>query len=108
MSRKGKVYNFTEFAGIIEETDEGKYLFKYDEAYLNSDKPYPISLTLPLRKEIYESKNLFPFFDGLIPEGWLLSLSVKHWKLNPRDRMGLLLSICEDCIGAVKVIPYAK
>lgn len=108
MTRKGKVFVYENFAGIIEETDEGIFVFEYDENYLKSKKPNPVSLTLPLRKEKYESKFLFPFFDGLIPEGWLLSISIKHWKLNPRDRMGLLLSICEDCIGAVKVIPYEK
>ena len=46
---------------------------------------------------------LFPFFDGLIPEGWLLDIAEKNWKLNPRDRMGLLLACCKDCIGAVSI-----
>jgi serine/threonine-protein kinase HipA len=46
---------------------------------------------------------LFPFFDGLIPEGWLLDIAEKNWKLNPRDRMGLLLVCCKDCIGTVSV-----
>jgi serine/threonine-protein kinase HipA len=48
---------------------------------------------------------LFPFFDGLIPEGWLLDIAQKNWKLNPRDRMGLLMACCKDCIGAVSVHP---
>ncbi|KAB8039773.1 phosphatidylinositol kinase [Silvanigrella paludirubra] len=108
MARKGKVFVFEYYAGIIEETDDGHFIFEYDESYLNLKKPFPVSLTLPIRKEKYESKYLFPFFDGLIPEGWLLSLSIKNWKLNEKDRMGLLLSVCEDCIGSVKVIPYEK
>lgn len=33
---------------------------------------------------------MFPFFDGLIPEGWLLEIAVNNWKLNQRDRFGLL------------------
>jgi serine/threonine-protein kinase HipA len=48
---------------------------------------------------------MFPFFDGLIPEGWLLNIAEKNWKLRPRDRMGLLLACCKDCIGAVSVHP---
>jgi serine/threonine-protein kinase HipA len=48
---------------------------------------------------------MFPFFDGLIPEGWLLDVAEKSWKLNSRDRMGLLLACCKDCIGAVSVHP---
>jgi serine/threonine-protein kinase HipA len=46
---------------------------------------------------------MFPFFDGLIPEGWLLEIAEKNWKLNARDRMGLLLTCCKDCIGAVSI-----
>ena len=51
----------------------------------------------------YFSNVLFPFFDGLIPEGWLLEIAVQKWKLNRKDRMGLLLTVCEDTIGAVSV-----
>lgn len=103
-SRKGFVYVFNTLAGTIKETEDGQYIFSYTEKYLNSKEKYPVSLTLPLRKEAYVSKILFPFFDGLIPEGWLLQLSTKNWKLDPRDRMGLLLTTCEDCIGSVHIL----
>ncbi|MCB0749827.1 MAG: HipA N-terminal domain-containing protein, partial [Ignavibacteriae bacterium] len=43
-------------------------------------------------------------FDGLIPEGWLLDIAHKNWKINPRDRMGLLLTTCRDCIGNISII----
>lgn len=85
--------------------DENGYHFEYDSDYLELDNPQPISLTLPIQKTPFDSKVLFPFFDGLIPEGWLLDIAEKNWKLNPRDRMGLLLSCCKDCIGAVSVHP---
>ena len=83
--------------------DENGYHFVYDPAYLKSPGAEPVSLTLPFQDATYTSKVLFPFFDGLIPEGWLLDIAGKNWKLNPRDRMGLLLSCCKDCIGAVSV-----
>ena len=60
-------------------------------------------VNLPLTVAPYTSNVLFPFFDGLIPEGWLLEVAEKNWKLNPRDRMGLLLACCKECIGAVSV-----
>ncbi|MBT9837475.1 hypothetical protein GPK58_12955 [Blautia sp. MCC270] len=44
---------------------------------------------------------LFPFFDGLIPEGWLLGVVSRNWKINQKDRFGLLLAACRDCIGDV-------
>ena len=75
--RKGTVYIQGIPAGIITETDEG-YSFKYDENYLLRDSVPAASLTLPLREEEYRSNVLFPFFDGLIPEGWLLAVTQKH------------------------------
>lgn len=100
--KQGNVYFKNVFAGIIRE-DENGYMFLYDTDYLQRKDAQPISLTLPLRKEPYVSQILFPFFDGLIPEGWLLDVAVKSWKIDQRDRMGLLLACCSDCIGAVSV-----
>lgn len=100
--RKARVYMYNELAGFLTESEDG-YLFKYDVNYLNGSVTKPVSLTLPLQEKPYVSKILFPFFDGLIPEGWLLEIAEKNWKLNARDRMGLLLACCKDCIGAVSI-----
>jgi serine/threonine-protein kinase HipA len=89
-------------AGVLEETETG-YQFQYDPDYLSIKQPEPVSLTLPLQEEPYESHVLFPFFDGLIPEGWLLDVVEETWKVNPKDRMGLLLASCRDTIGHVSV-----
>lgn len=99
--RKGKVFFKNEFAGMIFENEEGIH-FEYDKIYLNTTAK-PVSLTLPLREGKYSSRTMIPFFDGLIPEGWLLELAEKNWKVNPKDRMGLLMVFCEDCIGAVSI-----
>lgn len=101
--KRGKVFVEKNFAGIIEQS-EGLYAFKYDEAYLKTADAKPVSLTLPLRAEPYEEKTMIPFFDGLIPEGWLLNIITDNWKINSRDRMSLLLLACRDCIGNVSVV----
>jgi serine/threonine-protein kinase HipA len=103
MAKKGKVYFKDMLAGIITETESG-YAFYYDENYINNSGAKVISLTMPLRKEPYESSTMPPFFDGLIPEGWLLDIAENTWKIKPNDRMGLLLNFCQNCIGAVSVI----
>ncbi|WP_346238344.1 HipA N-terminal domain-containing protein [Niabella insulamsoli] len=104
MGRQAKIYFQDQLAGYLLESDEG-YLFNYDRAYLAGDDPKPISLTLPVSAQTYQSNILFSFFDGLIPEGWLLEMGEKHWKLNPRDRFELLINLCRDAIGAVSVYP---
>jgi len=103
MKRIGKVYYNEIFAGTVEQA-EGEYRFQYDPIYLKDTVNKPVSLSLPLRPEPYIEKTMIPFFDGLIPEGWLLNIAEINWKLDRKDRMSLLLTLCNDCIGAVKVI----
>lgn len=100
--RKGSVYIQHHYAGSIAETDEG-YTFSYNADYLRKENAPSVSLTLPLRDIEYRSTVLFPFFDGLIPEGWLLNIVSRNWKISPSDRFGLLLSACKDCIGDVSI-----
>ena len=100
--RRAKVFMHSDLAGILLENEDG-YLFQYEKEYLNNPNAKPVSLTLPIREEPFLSKTMFPFFDGLIPEGWLLEIAEKNWKLDARDRMGLLLTCCRDCIGAVSI-----
>ena len=91
-------------AGILTE-DENGYTFEYDADYLTSVDAEAVSLTLPLSNQPSRDKVLFRFFDGLIPEGWLLDIAEKNWKIDARDRMSLLVACCKDCIGAVGVEP---
>ena len=98
--RKGYVYIQNHYAGIIEETEDG-YSFSYTSEYLQRPDAVAASITLPLRDDAYEAAILFPFFDGLIPEGWLLDVVSHNWKINANDRFGLLLLACKDCIGDV-------
>lgn len=100
--RTAYVYVRNVFAGVLEETDEG-YSFSYDSEYLSRDNPGAVSLTMPLSKETYTSKTLFSFFDGLIPEGWLLDIVSRNWKIDTKDRFGLLLVACKDGIGNVSI-----
>lgn len=102
--KKAKVFVGSKFAGILTEDDMG-YEFKYDEVFLNSGDAMQVSLTMPLTDKPYRSNVLFPFFDGLIPEGWLLDIAEQSWKISVRDRFSLLLACCKDCIGNVSVVP---
>ncbi|GAF05880.1 HipA N-terminal domain-containing protein [Saccharicrinis fermentans] len=105
MNRKGQVFFKDYLAGSIEETETG-YRFTYTKEYLAMEDCQPISKTLPVNNKVYTSNTMFPFFDGLIPEGWLLDVAVDNWKLKTNDRMGLLLACCKDCIGAVSILPF--
>lgn len=101
--RQALVYRKDVLAGVLTE-NEGEYTFVYDIGYLQSDDAKAISLTMPLQKEAFVSPVLFPFFDGLIPEGWLLDVALRNSDISILDRMSLLLLCCKDCIGSISVV----
>ena len=105
MMRQATVKYNNEPAGILTEDDQGEYFFLYDEAYIKNYPDQFITFQMPVRKQVYRSKRLFPFFDGLIPEGWLLNIVSESWKINKNDRMGLLSASCQNAVGAVSVHP---
>lgn len=106
--RKAKVFYKDYLAGFITETDDGEYVFQYDEQYVEEHPREFITFTMPVTTKKYTENRLFPFFDGLIPEGWLLDIASVNWKINKNDSMGLLMACCRDCIGAVSVIPILE
>ena len=105
--KQAKIYYKNILAGVLTEGDDG-YEFYYLPEYLTSNKAKPVTLTMPLRIEVYKSNVLFPFFDGLIPEGWLLDVALRNTDISMLDRMSLLLLCCKDCIGAVSVEPVIE
>lgn len=103
--RRGKVYYKDHLAGIIMETDDGDYVFQYDQEYVSNHPNDFLTFTMPVTSKPYTDHRLFAFFEGLIPEGWLLDIASENWKINKNDSMGLLLACCQNCIGAVSVKP---
>lgn len=98
--RKAIVFFNDKKAGILEENSYG-YRFIYDERYVK-DNP-SISLSLPKKEKVHQSKSLFAFFLGLLPEGWYLDLVSKKLKIDKEDKFGLLLATCKDTVGAVSI-----
>ena len=102
--KQARIYVQNTFCGVLTEDEEG-YHFSYEPGYLASANAVPLSPAMPLTAEPYEKEMMFPVFDGLIPEGWLLDIASKSWKIDPRDRMSLLMACCKDCIGDISVTP---
>ena len=106
--RQAKVFYQDILAGILTETNEGDYVFQYEDDYVKEHSEDFITFSMLVSSLPYRDKRLFPFFEGLIPEGWLLDIASKNWKLNRNDRMGLLLACCRNCIGAVSIEPITE
>ena len=106
--RSANIFYKDVLAGVLTETDDGEYIFTYTDDYVNNHQEQFITFNMPVVKDQYISSRLFPFFEGLIPEGWLLNIASKNWKINTNDRMGLLMACCQNCIGAVSVVPIEE
>lgn len=102
MNRVGQVRLNGNVVGAIEEK-EGQFVFSYSPDWLARPDAVPISLTIPLRAQPYVSERLHPFFENLLPEGWLLNVTANTLKISKDDSFGLLLATCRDCVGAVEI-----
>ncbi|MBL8755627.1 MAG: HipA N-terminal domain-containing protein [Planctomycetes bacterium] len=94
-----------ERCGVLEELSGGATRFRYDAEWLDARDARPVSLTMPLQPEPYEARSLLPFFSNLLPEGWLLDVSLARLKVARDDAFGLLLATCRDCMGEVEIEP---
>lgn len=102
--RVAEVFTNGVLAGTLSETDEGKYIFKYDNAYLLDSRNRAISLSLPKRKEAFIADELFPFFYNMLSEGANKALQCMTLKIDENDAFGLLLATADnDTIGAITV-----
>jgi serine/threonine-protein kinase HipA len=103
--RKGNVLYKNELAGELIQFDDGSFIFRYDQLWLNDGSKPSISLTLPKTKMEFQSSTLFPFFFNLIPEGVNKRLICSNKRIDFDDYFGILLEVAGgDTIGAVKII----
>ena len=104
-SNRAAVYYNDIKAGILTRKANA-YEFEYDAEYLNDISARPISLTMPLAEKKFASERFFPFFDNLLPEGFLLEVTVSKLKIDKNDRFRLLMNVGGDTSGAVTVRPF--
>jgi HipA-like protein len=103
--RIAKVLFKDEKAGLLIQNDDGSFIFRYHNTWLeNASKP-SLSLTLPKIKQEYHSKYLFSFFYNMLPEGSNKDIVCKSHRIDHDDDFGLLMtSAKDDSIGAVRII----
>ena len=102
--RRAEVYTNGVLVGLLTETDDAKYIFKYDDVFLVNPTTKAISLTLPKRSEAFVADELFPFFFNMLSEGANKALQCMTLKIDENDAFGLLLATAgNDTIGSITV-----
>lgn len=103
--RKAKILYKEEEAGVLTQQDDGTFLFRYHDSWMNDNSKMGISLTLPKTHQEYHSKYLFPFFFNMLPEEPNKQVVCKHMRIDSDDYFGLLMTTAKtDIIGAIRVI----
>lgn len=101
-TKRATVYMHGKLAGHLERAGRKVY-FQYEADYLENG--LPLSLSLPLRAERFESDGLPAYFSGLCSEGWLRRIQSFEQKIDPNDRFTLLINNGLDLAGAVTIQP---
>ena len=106
--RKATVYLNQEVVGELTESSDG-FIFQYDDNYIAGPNARALSLTMPISQHEFRSSYLFPFFYGLLSEGYNRAVQCRLLKIDENDDFGLLLAIAHtDTVGAVRVIEQVK
>ena len=102
--RQAQVFSNGVLAGLLTETDEGNYIFSYDDSFLIDEKQSAISLSFPKSQREFSSAELFPFFYNMLSEGTNKAIQCQSLKIDENDAFGLLLATAHtDTIGAITV-----
>lgn len=102
--RQAQVFSNGVLAGMLTETDSGKYIFCYDDSFLIDEKQTAISLSFPKSQREFSSETLFPFFFNMLSEGTNKAIQCQTLKIDENDAFGLLLATAHtDTIGAIIV-----
>lgn len=87
-------------AGELQEIERGK---KYCFVYAQNYKGPSVSLEMPVIPSTYEFDRFPPFFEGLLPEGFMLDGLLRIAKIDRNDLMSQIITVGGDLVGNVTV-----
>lgn len=107
MSRILDVYLHDIFAGQLIQNDSGGLSFTYDESYVSKNHAI-LSLSLPLRAEIFEGDVVRAFFSGLLPDDIVRHRLARYLGVSEKNPFSLLEAIGGECAGALSLYPQGQ
>ncbi|MBI9079367.1 MAG: HipA N-terminal domain-containing protein [Pseudodesulfovibrio sp.] len=98
--RKAKVFVHGVSAAEFRELEGGReFQVEYEGGYAGP----PISLVMPTSQKLFTYDRFPPFFEGVLPEGVMLSGLLTRCKINADDYFSQLMEVGADLVGAVTV-----
>ena len=92
--------------GRLEKASTGATSFQYDDAWLEWEHRFAVSLSLPLTPTAYRGAEVAAVFDNLLPDRDTVRRRVaERMGAQGTDFYSLLEAIGRDCVGAMQFLP---
>jgi serine/threonine-protein kinase HipA len=99
------LYANNSLVGELTKLSTGALSFQYDKDYANTPNAIPLSLSLPLREEIFKGDEVHNFFENLLPDNREIRMSIaKIRKAKSTQSFDILAAIGSDCVGAIQFL----
>lgn len=107
MSKELDVYLHEIYVGRLLQNVSGGLSFIYDECYIEKNHP-AISISLPLKKELYEGDRVKAFFSGFLPDDIARHKLAQYLGVSDKNSFVLLAAIGGECAGALSLYPHEE
>jgi serine/threonine-protein kinase HipA len=98
-----RVFLNNRLVGQLSKASSGAIGFRYDPQWLEWEHALPVSLSLPLREDVYRGEAVAAVFENLLPDSDVLKRRVaERVGAAGTDAHSLLAAIGRDCIGAMQ------
>ncbi|WP_102794417.1 type II toxin-antitoxin system HipA family toxin [Bowmanella denitrificans] len=95
--------------GYFGRDNAGAHSFRYEHSWIEQEGARPISLSLPLRREVYKGQEVINFFDNLLPDNdEIRDRVVARFHADSGQTFDLLAAIGRDSVGALQFVPAGK
>lgn len=105
MSELGVFIN-GQLVAVVKQKRTGDLVLTYEQTWRASDACYPLSISMPLARQVHEDDVVRPFMEGLLPDNInTLERWAREFHVSARNPFALLRHIGEDCAGAAQFVP---
>ncbi|MBW8186568.1 type II toxin-antitoxin system HipA family toxin [Shewanella nanhaiensis] len=95
--------------GELTKSTTGSHLFEYAPQWLDTQGSRPISLSMPLRKQVYKGDEVYNFFDNLLPDNIeVRNRIVARHNAQSTQAFDLLSKVGQDSVGALQLVPHGQ
>lgn len=92
-------------AGVVTMDAQGRLALRYDEEYVATRNPTPLSLSMPLAQPDHGDGPIRAFLWGLLPDNeQVLQRWARTYQVSAGNPFALLRHVGEDCAGAAQFV----